>query len=550
MSATASQAGSQTVAGHWQTRPIRDLLAAFPEARPILASHGLDTCCGGAHPLVEACAHHGLDPSRVLDEIRQVLAITPPRNRPKETAQAAPARFSPRFVIASLVLALTFGATSGAISLLRIAAGAEVPLSHRQMHGASQILGFAALFLMGIAFHALPRMLGLPAPSKTVLASTFWLLVSGVVLRNVGQPLAFFDVGRILTFASGPLAAASGTVFAIWVLAGLLQSVGGDGSAPLPGSLHTRMSRLRRRTTAVFRDPMAAFVGLGTLFLFPALAYFVVQGAWIAGRRDPGLPTSLSEPFNVLALQGFLLAFLFGFASRMVPAFLGLGSGRRSLLLSVFALQTISVPLLAGSHLEALSLEGAALLRDAGLLGLGIGALLYLGALRLPFGRAPRPMPRVAGAPEVGIRLAFSFLLVWALLLIGSVLTGRFTNLPAHNPWWADAARHTFTVGFLTMMIVSISFRVVPVFTGKTLWSPGLARLTYGLLAAATLLRLLQLPAAYRPGFYLVASWMGIPGVAALVLYTINMMKTVKTERPKPAGEPSRGLALPIHPAR
>ena len=45
--------------------------------------------------------------------------------------------------------------------LAKIAAGADVPISHRQIHGHTQILGFAALFLMGIAFHALPRILGL-----------------------------------------------------------------------------------------------------------------------------------------------------------------------------------------------------------------------------------------------------------------------------------------------------------------------------------------------------------------------------------------------------
>ncbi len=46
------------------------------------------------------------------------------------------------------------------INLLRIAAGADVPISHRQIHGHAQVLGFAGLFLMGIAFHALPRILG------------------------------------------------------------------------------------------------------------------------------------------------------------------------------------------------------------------------------------------------------------------------------------------------------------------------------------------------------------------------------------------------------
>ena len=68
--------------------------------------------------------------------------------------------FSPHFILGSLFLTLTLGATTGMINLLRIAAGGDVPISHRQIHGHTQVLGFAVLFLMGIAFHALPRILG------------------------------------------------------------------------------------------------------------------------------------------------------------------------------------------------------------------------------------------------------------------------------------------------------------------------------------------------------------------------------------------------------
>src|SRR5262249_59807637 len=59
-------------------------------------------------------------------------------------------RFSPGFLIASLTITLTLGAGSGLFYLWRMGMGAEVPVSHRQIHAHSQILGFAALFIMGI----------------------------------------------------------------------------------------------------------------------------------------------------------------------------------------------------------------------------------------------------------------------------------------------------------------------------------------------------------------------------------------------------------------
>ena len=45
--------------------PVRDILARHPQLGPRLAAHGLDACCGGMHPLRDACAARGKD----LDEV-------------------------------------------------------------------------------------------------------------------------------------------------------------------------------------------------------------------------------------------------------------------------------------------------------------------------------------------------------------------------------------------------------------------------------------------------------------------------------------------------
>ena len=73
---------------------------------------------------------------------------------------------------------------------------------------------------------------------------------------------------------------------------------------------------------------------------------------------------------------------------------------------------------------------------------------------------------------------AFGCLGLWAVLELAGILLSRATRLPAQNLWWADAARHTFTIGFLTLLIVGMSLRILPVFSGKTLWSPRLAYAT------------------------------------------------------------------------
>lgn len=61
---------------------IRDIVAQYPEAMPVLAAFGLDLCCGGAHSLEAACKAHGLDLDVVLSALEPVLTESPVSNRP------------------------------------------------------------------------------------------------------------------------------------------------------------------------------------------------------------------------------------------------------------------------------------------------------------------------------------------------------------------------------------------------------------------------------------------------------------------------------------
>ncbi len=50
--------------------PVRDVAARWPAALPVLGRHGLDTCCGGTHPLGMALTAHGLGVAQILEELR------------------------------------------------------------------------------------------------------------------------------------------------------------------------------------------------------------------------------------------------------------------------------------------------------------------------------------------------------------------------------------------------------------------------------------------------------------------------------------------------
>src|SRR5262249_16917241 len=189
---------------------------------------------------------------------------------PGSPAAPAPARassgFSPHFIVGSLFLTLTLGATTGMINLLRIAAGGEVPIDHRQVHGHTQVLGFATLFLMGIAYHALPRILGLAgAVSHRAARATFWLMFSGVLLRNLGQPFGLHALGRLASLLSAGCELLAGALFVRYVF-----------------------SLLARVTAGKYgrRDPLLLFVGAGTGIFAVCIALVSAQGAWLAGHVD------------------------------------------------------------------------------------------------------------------------------------------------------------------------------------------------------------------------------------------------------------------------
>ncbi len=59
---------------------VGHLAATHPLAVKIFQRHGVDFCCGGAKPLVQACAELGLNTEAILDEIQK-----------QESAAAAPA---------------------------------------------------------------------------------------------------------------------------------------------------------------------------------------------------------------------------------------------------------------------------------------------------------------------------------------------------------------------------------------------------------------------------------------------------------------------------
>src|SRR5262249_40278894 len=262
-----------------------------------------------------------------------------------------------------------------------------------------------------------PRILGIGGMRPRSARLAFWLMFSGVVLRNVGQPLAFYPIGRVLSFLSAGFETSSVLLFARFVFS-LLARV--------------REGKYDRE------DAILRFVRIGTVFFLVAIAFDAAQGVWLAGHFETALPSVLTEPFYFAALYGFLLAWIYGFGNRVVSLFLGVGSARRLTPEAAMLLQIGALPLFLASYLPSLPLERALLLRDAGMAAAALSALVYLAGNGFLWRRGVPTVMRAPGSPAFAIRAAFGCLALWSVLEIAGIVLARTTKLPAHNLWCGD----------------------------------------------------------------------------------------------------------------
>src|SRR5574337_1414803 len=196
---------------------VDDVVHADPALSRVLNAHGSDTCCGGSATLAEAAHVRGIDLDKLLTALNRngesrtqpvtvatepvrpcaspACEVSTPLAQPPRAAVVAPAVPRPtgyvRFFTASLLFALTFGSTLGALTLATLTLpwnfldGLPTDAA-RLAHGYTQIFGFAALFIMGVAYHVIPRFKGVPLAASGVASASFWLETGGVLAVAVG----------------------------------------------------------------------------------------------------------------------------------------------------------------------------------------------------------------------------------------------------------------------------------------------------------------------------------------------------------------------------
>lgn len=435
---------------------VAEIVRLCPSARKVFDRHGLRGCGGDhgpAEPLEFFARVHEVDLEALLQDLNAEITGSSAPYVYRETLADYIYR---RFFKAGIAIVLSLGATWGVISLMRISLGkallqtALLPAIHAHAH--AMIFGWVGLFVMGFAYQSFPRFKNTTLWRPELANCTLYLMLGGILLRALADMLRHGPYALGLGGISMAAEVAAIVLFITIILRTSRQSIGPH-------------------------NPYEVFI-LAALawFLVQAIfsGYFFFAEATAVGLQQTIFRTALLDaPLRDIQLFGFAALITAGVSQRFVPVVYGLGRPRRdrqkfifllingSLLLDISSYLAL---LLTGNVVWGLSLELAYVL-------MALWAVLLVIQLRI---FTPTTQPDRSWK---FIRAAYVWLLISMLMLPFLMPYGLWIGQGFSHAFWG-AHLHAFTVGFLSMMIIGVSSRVVPILAGvdskqlTALWGP------------------------------------------------------------------------------
>ncbi|HTS70039.1 MAG TPA: NnrS family protein [Terriglobia bacterium] len=440
-----------------ETTCVADVVKACPSARNVFDRFGLRGC-GGEHGPAETlalfAAVHQVDVTALVQDLDAEL-----RNPDHEAyvyRESLGDYIHRRFFKAGIAIVLSVGALWGAVTLLQIAQGGTflqvrlVPAI--QAHAHAMIFGWMGLFVMGFAYQSFPRFKFVALWRPDLANLTLYLMLVGIAARVGAELLQPMPVGVGLGILAAAAELAAITLFILIILKTAKQTV----------QPHQRYEK----------------------FIFGAFFWFFVQAivsdvlffAKVTAASADQLVMRIvliDGPLRDIQLLGFGALIIAGVSQRFVPAVYGLGNPRRDRQSLIFWLINGSLLLDVASYVLLFSTGN--LYFSAGLelafILMALWAILLVGQLRVF-------VKNTQGDRSLKfIRAAYAWLLVsMAMLPFFLVYSGLTHQGFSHA--FLGSYRHAYTVGFVSMMILGVASRVVPILAGadshklSSLWGP------------------------------------------------------------------------------
>jgi len=356
----------------------------------------------------------------------QVFALT----RAREEALS---RLLMAFVTTGLFYMLFPGTFLGVWNLLQISGRESVSSispAWLQAHGHAQVFGWVASFIMGIGFYSIPKLRGSANPSFRAAWLCWGVWTTGVAVRWLVN--VYLWEWRILLPFSALLELAAFLIF--------FRAASGHQPTE-PG---------REKLGMWIYVVISASAGLLAVLVANLGGCFYVAFRAIT----PAFPPVFDQRYLALLAWGFLVPFVWAFSAKWMSVFLGLKPLRPRWLLVAVATNLLGL---------ALTLTGAG----------RIGSWLFVACSAAAIMALRMFEPAVREAKIRGIHSSFPHFIraayVWLLIAAGlGVLAGNWD----HSGGIWGASRHALTVGFISLMILSVGQRILPAFAGmRLLWS-------------------------------------------------------------------------------
>ncbi len=414
------------------------------------------------------------------------------------------------FVTTGLIFMVFPGTFLGVWNLLQISGResvASISPAWLQAHGHAQVFGWVGSFILGIGFYSIPKMRG-GAKSSFGTAWICWAMwTTGAALRWAANvylwewrfllPLsAFLELGAFLIFSRA-------------------------------------VSHHRPETSG--KEKLGPWIWMVISASLGLLLVLIVNlgGCLFVSFREtsPAFPHLFDQRYLALMAWGFLVPFVWGFSARWMTVFLGLKPLRPKWLLAAVVVNLVGLGLTLGG---AVSIGSWLFV---------VGAGIAVAALRMF-----EPSEKKAKIRGVHSTFPFFVRMAYAWLLVAAIVGIAATRWDTSGGIWG-ASRHALTVGFISVMILSVGQRILPAFAGmRMLWSTKLMFAGLALVTLGCTLRVSCEIIAYQG--YAAWAWSVLPisalcELAGLTIYAINILGTFVLE-PSHAQKQPLVVGLPV----
>jgi len=505
---------------------VAEVVKSVPGARRVFDQHGLHGC-GGTHgpsePLSFFASVHQVDLMALLEELNAEAQHPLERYVYEESLEDYIYR---RFFKAGVAIVLTVGALWGAVNLAQIALGKSFLQLHLvqsiHAHAHAMIFGWVGLFVMGFAYQSFPRFKNTTLWRPDLANLSFYLMVTGIIARMSAELLIHSELGIALGVFSSAVELISILLFL------------------------TVLYKTARKSIEP-RNPYEKFIAGSFLWFFlQALLsdFFFFAKATAVGQQQLIRRIALIDgPLRDMQLLGFTALIIAGVSQRFVPLVYGLKRPQKDRQSLIFAIMNISLVLNVISYVAVLTTGNLAW-------GLGLEVayvLMPVWAVLLAIQLGVFSKPAQPDRTFKFIRAAYVWLIIANVMMPFFLLYGIATHQGfAHA--YMGAHRHAFTVGFISMMIMGVAARVVPILAGvdarklSNLWGPFLL-ITLGNCGRV----LLQIATDFYPKIaYPLVGLTGFIEVTALAWWGIGLWRVMnlsRTERAKVLAGPFPILA-------